>query len=147
MCSAATEKNVVKMWYYVVICGNMWTSGHQIFSKHMALDGQFYFLVLFGWMPLIPEGFPAWYEYLAFNRHKQTTTLSVYVKPTSVFTPIILQISIRVCHESLPAAIVIQTTPTLLLFGLIAGLRQLVIMSRGLWGFHVEQMQRDVKQL
>ena len=24
MCSATTEKNVVKMWYYVVLCGNMW---------------------------------------------------------------------------------------------------------------------------
>ena len=77
----------------------MWTSAHQIFSKHMALDGQ----------PLDPEGFHACYESLAFNGHKQTTTLSVYVKPTSVFTPIVLQISIIVCHESLPAAIAIQT--------------------------------------
>ena len=71
------KKNVVKMWYYVVLCGIMWTFGLQNFSKHMALDGQFYFLVLFGCMPVIPEGLHACYESVAFNGHKQTTTLSV----------------------------------------------------------------------
>ena len=86
MWPAAIEKNVVKMWYYVGKCGNMWynmwTSSHQISSEYMALDGQFYFLVLFGWMRLILGGSHACYESLVFHGHKQTTTLSVYVKPT-----------------------------------------------------------------
>ena len=87
----------------------MWTSGHKIFSKHMARDGQLYFLALFGWMPLILDGFHACYESLAFNGHKQSTTSPVYAKPTSVFTPIVPPNLHIVCYESLPAAIVIQT--------------------------------------
>ena len=84
MCSAATERNVVKMWwYYVVICDKICgLLAINFFSKHMALDGQFYFLVLLGWMPSISEGFHACYESLTFNGHKQTTTLSVYVNPS-----------------------------------------------------------------
>ena len=53
------------MWENVVICGKI--CGHQFFCKHMALDGQFYFLVLFRWMPLIPEGSYACYESLEFH--------------------------------------------------------------------------------
>ena len=88
--ASSNRKECGKMWYYVGKCGNMWTSGHQIFFKYMALDGQFYFLVLFGWMPLIPGGYHTCYESLVFHGHKQTTALSVYVKPTSAFRPIIL---------------------------------------------------------
>ena len=53
-------KNVLCYVVYVVICGKICgLLAIRFFSKHMALDGQFYFLVLFGWMPIIPEGFHA----------------------------------------------------------------------------------------
>ena len=42
------------------------------FSEHMAMDGQFDFLVLFGWMPLIPRG-PMHAMNLRRSIDKQTT--------------------------------------------------------------------------
>ena len=53
------------MWENVVICGKICGL---LAIEHMALDGQFYFLVLFGWMPLIPAGSHACYESLAFHQ-------------------------------------------------------------------------------
>ena len=70
------------------------------FFQNKALEGQFDFLVLFGWMPLIPEGSHACYESLVFHGHKQNyNTFSLceahicLPKVQSSF-----QISIIVCH-------------------------------------------------